>query len=95
MKGLFHNRKGQAISIHNAPTVVMIVGFVFLMAATIAYIGLEYEQAFPADLDGTVTNETVNVSSLRSTHYVAQHVQCNFEDFAVTAAYNTSNLNNS
>jgi len=44
------NKKGQAaIGIGDAPTVVMIVGFVFLMMATVAYIGEEYGDAITDD----------------------------------------------
>ena len=51
------NKKG-AISIGDAPTVVMIVGFIFLMMATIAYIGEEYKEAMPST-NVRITNESL------------------------------------
>ena len=41
------NRKGQ-LSLGDAPSVVLIVGFVFLVMATIAFIGQKYGEALPA-----------------------------------------------
>ncbi len=45
------NKKGQAISLADAPTVVLIVGLVFLMMATIAYVADQYGGALD---DGSI-----------------------------------------
>jgi len=50
MRGLLDKKKGQ-ISLGDAPTVVMIVGFVFLMMATVAYIADEYGDAIGNETD--------------------------------------------
>lgn len=53
------NRKGQ-IGIENAPTIVMIVGLVFLTMATLAFIGEKYGSAMDTEnLVGTKYNETI------------------------------------
>lgn len=44
------NKRGQ-ISLSDAPSVVLIVGFVFLVMATMAFIGTKYGDALP---DGSV-----------------------------------------
>jgi uncharacterized membrane protein len=51
--------KGQAISLADAPTVVMIVGFVFLIMATVAYVADEYGDAIgnSSDIAYNVTQD--------------------------------------
>lgn len=44
------NKKGQ-LSLSDAPTIVLLVGLVFLVMATIAFIGTKYGDALP---DGSV-----------------------------------------
>jgi len=77
------------MSIEDAPSVVMIVGFIFLLAATIAYIGAEYQESFPADETGSVQNETLTTVA-EGGEAVAGASQCNFEDFTVTNVYNAT-----
>jgi len=55
------NKKGQSIGIGDAPTVVMIVGFVFLVMATLAYVGEEYGDAFTTN--GAAYNITQDLGS--------------------------------
>lgn len=43
---MFKSKKGQ-ISLGDAPQVVLIVGLVFLVMATVAYIGYQYGTALP------------------------------------------------
>ena len=51
MKSLLkQNKKGQ-ISLNDAPSVVMIVGFVFLIMATVAYVANEYGDAIGDETD--------------------------------------------
>ena len=45
------NKKGQAITLGDAPQVILVVGLVFLIMATIAYISYQYGTALP---DGSV-----------------------------------------
>ena len=49
------SKKGQ-ISLGDAPQVVMIVGFIFLIMATIAYVSEQYGEALTED--GTAANIT-------------------------------------
>lgn len=53
---MMKSKKGQ-ISLVDAPQVVMIVGLVFLIMATIALVSEKYQDSFP-DTAVTVTNET-------------------------------------
>jgi uncharacterized membrane protein len=59
--GIFKmNKKGQ-LTLGDAPTVVLIVGFVFLVMATVAYIGEKYGDALT---DGsTAQNVTVDLNT--------------------------------
>ena len=50
------NKKGQ-LTLGDAPQVVLIVGFVFLVMATIAYISQQYGDALP---DGSVAQNVTN-----------------------------------
>lgn len=59
-------KKGQ-LSLADAPTVVLLVGLVFLVMATIAFIGQKYGEALPAnsvaqnvttDLNTEISNNT-------------------------------------
>lgn len=58
MRSLLMSKKGQ-ISLGDAPTVVMIVGFVFLIMATIAYVGVKFGDATDTSTTNSVVNETV------------------------------------
>lgn len=53
---MFKSKKGQ-ISLGDAPGVVMIVGFVFLVMATIAYVGQKYGDAMT---DGSTAQNVTN-----------------------------------
>jgi len=55
-------KKGQ-LSLGDAPTVVLLVGLVFLVMATIAFIGEKYGDALDVDdTAGTVTNESATAT---------------------------------
>lgn len=43
------NKKGQAIGLSDAPQAVMVVGFIFLIMATIAYVSEQYGDALTAN----------------------------------------------
>lgn len=47
MKSIFKQKKGQ-LSLADAPTVVLLVGLVFLVMATIAFIGEKYSGSLTA-----------------------------------------------
>lgn len=49
-------KKGQ-LSLSDAPTIVLLVGLVFLVMATIAFIGTKYGDALP---DGSVAQNVTN-----------------------------------
>ncbi len=54
------NKKGQ-LSLSDAPTVVLLVGLVFLVMATIAFIGQKYGDALP---EGSVAqNVTIDLNN--------------------------------
>lgn len=61
MKSLMESKKGQAIGLADAPQVVMIVGFVFLIMATIAYVSEKYGDALTEN--GTAANITDDLES--------------------------------
>lgn len=50
------NKKGQ-LSLSDAPTIVLLVGLVFLVMATIAFIGQRYGEALP---EGSVARNVTN-----------------------------------
>ncbi|MBD3252878.1 hypothetical protein GF386_04050 [Candidatus Pacearchaeota archaeon] len=81
------SKKG-AISLNDAPQVVMIVGFVFLIMATIAYISAEYRDSF-STTTVTVNNETLTTVT-EAGEYVATNGACNFQDFSVTIMTNAT-----
>ena len=80
-------KKKKGLSLSDAPTVVMIVGFVFLLLATTAFISNEYRDSMDNDNSHTVTNETINATG---GDYVDSYQACGFNTFAVTAVYNYS-----
>lgn len=56
MRSILESKKGQ-LTLGDAPSVVLIVGFVFLVMATIAFIGTKYGDALP---DGSVAQNVTN-----------------------------------
>lgn len=52
-----HTKKRGQLSLSDAPTVVLLVGLVFLVMATIAFIGQKYGDALPA---GSVAQNVTN-----------------------------------
>lgn len=82
------SRKGQ-ISLNDAPSVVMIVGFVFLTMATLAFIAYKYGAAIPADETATRANETLTTVT-ETGEYLAGYSACNFEGLSVTLVKNAT-----
>lgn len=56
LKPIMSSKRGQ-LSLSDAPTVVLLVGLVFLVMATIAFIGTKYGDALPA---GSVAQNVTN-----------------------------------
>ena len=52
------DKKGQ-VTLGNAPMIVMIVGLVFILMATVALVSEKYGEALPAGESGSVVNETI------------------------------------
>ena len=76
------------MTLGDAPSVVLIVGLVFLVLATIALIGQRYGEAFPADKTVTVINETVTQADLTAGATLSQASQCEAQSFVITEVYN-------
>ena len=49
MRSILDNKKKGQLSLGDAPTVVLLVGLVFLVMATIAFIGEKYQDSMTAD----------------------------------------------
>lgn len=82
-----NSKKGQ-LSLGEAPTVVMIVGLVFLTMATIALIGQRYGESMLVDTSASVTNES---GFLNSTGYtLAQASRLNADTFVITEVLNAT-----
>jgi len=73
----------------DAPQVVLIVGLVFLLMATIAYVSSEYQDGFTRDITQNIVNETIT-SVIDTPQEVAGTGQCNAESFAVVIITNAS-----
>ena len=81
------------MSLSDAPGIVLIVGLLFLVMATMAFIGQKYGQAIPSDYSRTVINDSITVSSSGayvSASSVSNSSTCNFEDFSVTQVFNST-----
>ena len=81
-------KKGQ-IGLADAPYAVFIVGFVFLLMATIAYIGQAYQEGFSADVDVIVRNETLTAFN-ETQQCVDSAGKCNFKSFVILYIGNES-----
>jgi len=84
-------KKGQ-ISLGEAPSVVLIVGFVFLLMATIAYISEEYQDGFTTDVTQNIVNESVGTVADTAVN-LAGTAQCNAGNFAVVIVTNLTGGN--
>jgi len=83
------NKKG-ALTLEDAPAAVLVVGFVFLIMATLAYVGEKYGDSFSTSTY-TVTNETVTQAELTASSKLNMHVACNVGNFAITSVFLNSN----
>ena len=83
------NRKKAAISLSDAPQVVIIVGFIFLIMATMAYVSSEYQSAF-STTENTVSNENNDYYLNGTTFTVLNTGGCDYEDFTITSMVNAT-----
>ena len=90
---MLKQKKGQ-LTLADAPTVVLMVGLVFLVMATIAFIGEKYQGSFPSDNSKTVYNETITAISNLTTKEVTNANACGFKSFTVQYMTNASNGTN-
>jgi len=89
MRNILNTKKKGQLSLGNAPTIILIVGLVFLIMATIALVGEKYQDAFPTTSKTNVNETLADVNSV-TTSYVGDNSACNFENFAVLSAINIS-----
>jgi hypothetical protein len=83
-----NSTKGQ-LTLGDAPSIVLIVGLVFLTMATVALVGDKFGSAMLSDEDVTVTNESV--AYVNQTNYTVHRAsELGFTNFAVTQLYNVS-----
>jgi len=87
MKSVF-KKKGQ-LSIGDAPGVVIIVLFLFMILGTSGFILDRYQEGFGADESGGEDNETLTTVD-EAGEWVVQHTACNFENFVVSVATNVT-----
>jgi len=83
------SKKGQ-LSLGDAPNVVLIVGMVFLVMATIAFIANKYGAAIPSDYTATSINESVTQVELAANTKLDNSSLCNAENFAIVTVYNAT-----
>lgn len=82
-------KKGQ-LSLGDAPSVIMIVGLVFLLMATIAYISYQYQSGFGAPLSNTVTNETTSSTVTAAGVRLSGAGNCNFQSLSIGSVTNST-----
>ena len=81
-------KKGQ-LSLGDAPTVVLLVGLVFLLMATFAFIGEKYGDSVLTTTTATISNETG--AWLNGTTYTVDNsAALNFDSLIITSAINTT-----
>ena len=85
MRSILNDKKGQ-ITLSDAPQVVLLVGLVFLVMATLALIGSKYGTAIPNYATNTTINETITLPNNQIGVKVAnaKDTQCSFREFTVT-----------
>ena len=89
MRNILNTKKKGQLNLGNAPTIILVVGLVFLIMATIALVGEKYQDAFPTTSKTNVNETLASVNSLTIV-YVGDNSACNFEDFTVLKAINAT-----
>ena len=85
-------KKGQ-LSLGAAPGIVLIIGLVFLVMATVALVGQKYGNSFPSDKSIKYANETISVADFtagNSKHQLSGASLCNSENFALINVTNAT-----
>jgi hypothetical protein len=83
-------QKKAQLTMGDAPTIVLLVGLVFLVMATIAFIGEKYGDSLDTDnVAGTVTNETVTGLNNTLGDLLSKSTLKNAE-CAITTVYNAT-----
>ena len=90
MKSILSTHKKGQLSLGDAPIVVLVVGLLFLVMATVALVGEKFGAAMPSDNSGGVTNETLASVNSSVVSYVVNtpDTHCNYENFAVLVVTN-------
>ena len=89
MRSILNTKKKGQVGLEEAPTIILIVGLVFLIMATIALIGERYGDAIPSDNSKTVVNETLTTVNSSAVTYVVNTIgtHCNYERFTYIKTY--------
>lgn len=82
------NKKGQ-VTIEDAPAIILIVGLVFLMMATLALVGEKYGNSV-SDTAVTTANETVGPVAEGQTYFITKVTDCGFQNFGVSRIINST-----
>ncbi len=90
MKRMLDTKKKGQLTLGNAPVIVLVVGLLFLVMATVALVGEKFGAAMPSDNSKSVVNETLANVNSSSISYVVNRggTHCNYESFTVIAAVN-------
>lgn len=86
------NKKGQ-ITLGDAPSIVLVIGLVFLVMATLALIGEKYGDSLLTDTSGTVTNETGGYGNTTG-YTLAKSTLLNAKTFTLTSVWGDGNQTN-
>ena len=94
MRSILSAKKKGQLTLGDAPTVVLVVGLLFLVMATVALVGEKFGAAMPSDNSKTVVNETLTAVNSTAVTYVVNSggTHCNYESFTVVAANNGSDV---
>ena len=85
-------KKGQ-VTLEQGVGIVILVGLLFLVLATIALVGEKYGEAMPASQSGSAVNETVTQANLATgVHRLGGADAENAQSFAITIVYNASDV---
>lgn len=85
------NKKGQ-LSLGDAPAVVLIVGLVFLIMATIALVSTEFNDSITADITGTAISEATTQAEIAAGHVLDGVAAENSGTFVLGTVRNTTNV---
>ena len=84
------NKKGQ-LDLGQAPAIILVVGLIFLVMATMALIGEEYGDAvLITEATATVEGEDVTAAEFTGAGYTLSETAKNSESYAIVALYNNT-----